>query len=141
MAHKKGGWYGEPGRHALARKGVRTASKRGIKAFPTAQIEAVRNEADAIMELNLEALKHGMTDWPFVHDVATEIKARAEMIMAQTQDSPSPKANIVWNAANGIYQDADDLQSVLASFGTDKDIAHYSNAMRRKIRTIRQATA
>jgi hypothetical protein len=93
------------------------------------------------MELNLEALKVGMTDWPFVHGVATEVKARAEMIMAQTVDSQSPKANIVWSAAFGIYADADDLQESLAHFGTDEDIAHYSNAMRKKVRSIRQATA
>ncbi len=24
MAHKKGGWYGEPGRHALARRGIKS---------------------------------------------------------------------------------------------------------------------
>lgn len=137
MAHKKGGWFGEPGRHALARKGVRTATKQGTKAFPTAQREQVLEEVDAVMEINLDMLKRGMTDWPFVHDAATEIKARAEMIMSQTHASQSTKANIVYNAANGIYMDADNLQEALAHFGTDEDIAHYSNNMRERVNAIR----
>ncbi len=139
MPGKGRGWHDEPGRHALARKGVRTAFKRGTKAFPSQQREQVLDEVDAVMEINLEMLERGMTDWPFVHDAATEVKARAEMIMAVTMESQSPKANIVFNAANGIYMDAEMLQEALSHFGTDEDIAHHSNSMREKVRSIRRA--